>query len=441
MKSFKVMADFFYNNEEQELFLYSNLKSYKLNETAAYFFDQYSKNISISDIAKVFAEEYDISVAVAENDISILIDELRQLGIDIKTHSGKESDQSQKNEFDKVAERFHPHTPIVHIIQNCNSPCKMCDCWKTEKKVWHSAAKLKPYFQKMKQLGTVTIMVSGGEPLLHPELPQILSDLKEIGLSIMLNTNGLLLHKHAWLTELEIDSLVVSMDGHNPEIYKMYRGLNGYNIVWNNMELFQKKSPKTKIGIRTIINKYNYDKVDLLLDEIESRGMHSVGFSPADVNSTSFSREMDQQRLEQLTSLLLPSEIQIENFLQNFVPEHTYYKKIELAAEKGISTWQPYDFISCMLFYLNVLKGNTEMFSNTPCFFPYSSMVLDYNGDLKNCFYSKAFGNLYDFDNVDWNFQSSMNELHKSNQCQSCRGKVFCGSKLPNGTKQIYGKF
>ena len=62
-----------------------------------------------------------------------------------------------------------------------------------------------------------------------------------------------------------------------------------------------------------------------------------------------------------------------------FGPENEYYQKIDIAHSKGLSSWQPNDFINCMLFYLGIHKGNLNQFTNRPCFFPYLSLVLDYN--------------------------------------------------------------
>lgn len=86
-----------------------------------------------------------------------------------------------------------------------------------------------------------------------------------------------------------------------------------------------------------------------------------------------------------------------------------------------------------MLFYYNILKNDQKIFENRPCSFPYVSMVLDYNGDLKNCFYSRAFGNLYHLDSADWTFKS-LSELKENGNCKTCRGKIFCptGKKIAN---------
>ncbi|PJD96469.1 MAG: radical SAM protein [Parachlamydia sp.] len=424
------MEKYLYDSDKKELFLYSSLTTHQFNDTGAFIVEKYLSHVSPLQIADALVSEFHLTLADAQEDVRVFIEQLEELEIFPKENTFPLLKDSQKV-FSEVAKRFQLHTPIIHIIQNCNSPCKMCDCWKTKGKKWHSANDLKPLFVKIKELGAVAVMVSGGEPLLHPEIEQIIEDLKEIGLKIMLNTNALLLRQHLNLSNYDVDQLVVSMDGYDAVTYQNFRGLNGYDVVWKNLELFQEKSPQTKIGIRAILNRQNYDKIDLLVDAVKSRGMHSVGLSPADVSSESFSREdINLPKIESLTELLIPTKRQIEDFLEKFTTSDSYYHKIRNAHESELLSWSTYDFVRCMKFYLTVRNGTPKPFTNEPCLFPQTSIVLDYNGDLRNCFYSPAFGNLYSLELSDWSFRDSMKKLEDSKKCESCRGKVFCGTQM-----------
>jgi|GEM_PF-2993406 len=418
------MSSFYYSKKDKEIFIYSTFESYQFNDTSALIFEKMIAGESQEEIIKAIANEYDVDPRELDADVKDTIAHLISLGISTE----KITSFQPENEFEKIAHNFYPHTPIVHIIQNCNSPCKMCDCWLTKQKVFHKASSLKPFFKKMKELGATSIMLSGGEPLLHPELQQIIIDVKIENLQVMLNTNGLLLHKNMWLTQQNIEQVVVSMDGYDPSTYKEVRGLNGHDLVWTNLKNFKRLSPSSKIGIRTILTKRNFNKMDLIIRDVEENGLHSVGMSPADVSSHSFSRErMDNTREDDQISLLLPSEEEIINFLEIFKEGDGYYEKIKKYYERGLCSWGPEEFIQCMLFYLRLHKRKKSFYPNTPCSFPSTSLVLDYNGDLKNCFYSESFGNLYSFQSVDWSFKESVKKLKESQKCTNCRGQVFCG--------------
>ncbi len=68
-----------------------------------------------------------------------------------------------------------------------------------------------------------TVWLSGGEPLLHPELSGIVNMLKIRGLSVMLSTNGLLIEEHVD-TLATVDFINVSIDGYDYGSFKQFRG-------------------------------------------------------------------------------------------------------------------------------------------------------------------------------------------------------------------------
>lgn len=424
------MKEYFYSSEDKEVFIYDTLESYQFNDLGGIVFENYVKGLSVKEIATIIATDFDETFETIQNDVAHLCLRFKELGLE-PGHTGSKTHKNQG--FESVHSLFRPHTPIVHIIQNCNSPCLMCDCWKTKEKIWHPARTLRIFFEKMQDLGATTIMVSGGEPLLHPELREIISDIKACGLRVMLNSNGLLLHKNMWLVEMEIDHLIISLDGYDPESYKKLRGINGFDIVLKNILAFKDYSKKTKLGFRTIVNRLNFNKLDWYFNLIYLHGLDGIGFSPADIDSQSFSRQnMDFSRTKTLSNLLLPTKEEITHFLHSFTPGNRCYNIFEEAAQNGISSWKPNDLIQCMLFYLNILDGREEIFENKPCYFPFTSLVLDYNGELRNCFYSESFGNLNTFETIDWTFEKSLVKLENSGRCKTCRGKIFC----PTG-KQI----
>ena len=72
----------------------------------------------------------------------------------------------------------------------------------------------------MAEYGASSIMVSGGEPTLNPELAQIIDDIHSLGMGVELNTNGTLLSRHKYLYQQNIEALIISLDGFSPAEYK-----------------------------------------------------------------------------------------------------------------------------------------------------------------------------------------------------------------------------
>ena len=68
------------------------------------------------------------------------------------------------------------------------------------------------------------VCVTGGEPLLHPDLPQLLSTIKELGFAVKLDTNGSLPRQLARVLETGLVDYVAMDIKHAPEAYSKATG-------------------------------------------------------------------------------------------------------------------------------------------------------------------------------------------------------------------------
>lgn len=323
---------------------------------------------------------------------------------------------------------FRLNTPIVHIIQNCNSPCTICDCWKTRERNIRTAVELYPSFKKMSEYGASSIMVSGGEPTLNPELEQIIDDIHSLGMGVELNTNGTLLSRNKYLYKKNIEALIVSIDGFSPEEYKQIRGINKFETVCNNIIEFKKYSPETIVGIRVTLTKYTLNQLDKLIDLCKKLNIDSVGFNPIDVTSSSFSRNMNFERSMLLRNRLFPDLDYLNDFIASLEnTESDNYKIIEEASSKSLFSWNVSQFKKCANYYKGILTSEATLNSSEPCNFPNYSLVVDYDQTIKPCFYAPAFSNLKDFPNDTWDLAKIKEHLRNTGICKGCRGKVFCG--------------
>ena len=63
-----------------------------------------------------------------------------------------------------------PMNSVFHINTFCFSKCISCDFWKKKDGPQFSLAHLKNISQQMKDNGIEQIMITGGEPLAHPDI-------------------------------------------------------------------------------------------------------------------------------------------------------------------------------------------------------------------------------------------------------------------------------
>jgi len=86
------------------------------------------------------------------------------------------------------------HPLLAHIIpiRRCNLACEYCN----EYDDFSKPVPLEVMYQridKLAALGTSVITISGGEPLLHPDLDQVIRRIRQRGMIAGLITNGYLL--------------------------------------------------------------------------------------------------------------------------------------------------------------------------------------------------------------------------------------------------------
>lgn len=410
------MYNYQYFKERGHILFLDSLEVIELNETAQLVFDALLQNELPKNIAARIADEYGLTQVEALEDVQQIIQTLKLKGIALGA-----ADVAKKN-------AWQLHTAIVHINESCNSACKMCDCWRAEKPRQHSRADLAKFFNEIAKQGAACVMISGGEPLLHPELSGIIIDAKRAGLQVELNTNGIMLARATRLSDSLPERIIISLDGFDAETYRLYRGVNRYNQIREAIRQTAARWPEVKIGLRVTLNRHTSEQIEVAISLLDELPIESIGFSPADVSSNSFSREsMSDDRSAELKNLLIPELETLDDLLKKFAPETLISKKVDLLAAQGRLSWQAEQFRRCFKFYKNIRMGVALPSDTQPCYFPNTSLLLDYDGSIKRCFYSDGFASLSEVDNTDWGLASDLSSLVEQRKCVGCRGKIFCG--------------
>src|SRR5262249_27997599 len=112
------------------------------------------------------------------------------------------------------------HPVLAHIIpmRRCNLACTYCN----EYDDFSPPVPIETMFQrldKLAALGTSIITISGGEPLLHPQLDDIISRIRSHGMIAGMITNGYLLtaERIQRLNRAGLDHLQISIDNAMPD--------------------------------------------------------------------------------------------------------------------------------------------------------------------------------------------------------------------------------
>jgi GTP 3',8-cyclase len=158
------------------------------------------------------------------------------------------------------------HDLRISVMDRCNFRCPYC----MPKEQFHEHYKfLKPaqrlsfeeivrVSQLFVEMGVRKIRLTGGEPLLRPNLHELIGELTSLdGVEdVALTTNGVLLAKHA--TELHASGLnrvTVSLDTLDPDVFaKMSGGFRGVDTVVDGIEAAL-KAGLAPIKINTVVQK------------------------------------------------------------------------------------------------------------------------------------------------------------------------------------------
>lgn len=143
-----------------------------------------------------------------------------------------------------------PRAPVVPLLPDelyiettnrCNLKCRTCpQYWGMDEDPADLAAehvsRVLDLFPRVRRV----VLHGIGEPLLNPELPEIIARVKARGAYALFNTNGLLLRGRVAeaIATSGLDELRVSIDAASPEIYAQVRGANGFDRIVRNVRAF-----------------------------------------------------------------------------------------------------------------------------------------------------------------------------------------------------------
>src|SRR5262249_55535294 len=117
-----------------------------------------------------------------------------------------------------LADKDHPILAHIIPMRRCNLSCTYCN----EYDDFSKPVPLETMYQRLDRLadlGTTIITISGGEPLLHPQLDEIISRIRLRGMIAGMITNGYLLtaERIQRLNRAGLEHLQISIDNVMPD--------------------------------------------------------------------------------------------------------------------------------------------------------------------------------------------------------------------------------
>jgi MoaA/NifB/PqqE/SkfB family radical SAM enzyme len=140
-------------------------------------------------------------------------------------------DRKRRNTLQAVlnARAYKPIYVKIKINYGCNLKCQMCKHWRETRETPIPMQRFKETITDLAELGCKKIHFSGGEPMLRPQLPELVAHATSLGMRVTLTTNGTLIDKEKAkaLIEAGLRGVNVSIDSPIKKIHEKVRGVEG----------------------------------------------------------------------------------------------------------------------------------------------------------------------------------------------------------------------
>ncbi|MCG6909113.1 MAG: heme b synthase [Deltaproteobacteria bacterium] len=178
-----------------------------------------------------------------------------------------------------MSDKKHPHedrksSPPLRLVaweitRNCNLSCVHC----------RAAATMGPYegeldtqaglrlLDQIKGVGDPIIILTGGEPLLRPDIFEIARYGTDLGLRMVMAPNGTLITREmaGKMAGAGIKRISISLDGATRDVHDRFRGVEGaFDGALHGIELA--KEAGIEFQINTTITKSNLDQIQAIQD-------------------------------------------------------------------------------------------------------------------------------------------------------------------------------
>jgi len=305
--------------------------------------------------------------------------------------------------------------PIVILYLNdiCDSRCGTCSIWMNNDLLKAAAERqmtdslLDELYGEVPKWRPRQVLLSGGEPLLHPRFGKVVRMFKSIPSTVCVVTNGLLLSSCDSEALRQVAEFYISFDAPDRKSYEEIRGVDGFERLASGLKVLNSIVPRPAIVARCTLQRANVTRLPELVRSARELGFDKISFLGVDVGSEAFARdrhgpstfETIQPTREDLSMMEAGIE-SLDDVSKGF---------IEGGSEK----------LRRILRYFRSLLGDAAL-PEVRCNAPWVSVVVETTGKIRGCFFQPVIG---DFRSVNGEtavrFRHSL-DVRSNSTCQRC---------------------
>jgi MoaA/NifB/PqqE/SkfB family radical SAM enzyme len=280
--------------------------------------------------------------------------------------------------------------PVIALMPHsrCNCRCIMCDIWKANR-IGTSITEdeLADWLADFRGLGVEWVMLSGGEPLMHPNLWSLCRALKTVPARITLLSTGLLLARHAAEIVQFCDDVIVSLDG-SETVHDRIRAVpNAFRDLAEGVAALKTAARDFPVSARCVLQRANFADLPNIVATAREIGLDRISFLAADVSSTAFNRPQHWPA-EHVASVALTGEeaLRFAAIVEDTIARHAS----DFAS--GFIVESP-ERLRRLVQYFRAVNGQGP-FPKVSCNAPWVSTVIEADGTVRPCFFHRPLGNI-----------------------------------------------
>lgn len=171
---------------------------------------------------------------------------------------------------------------ILNITDLCSNKCIMCHVRHHHRGVCQiNIDTIESIFKEASEIGFSQIIVAGGEPLLHPEIREVLHIAHKNNLVVNLFTSGILSERHiVFFKKYPPQILTLSIDAPIARIHNLIRkNPHSFKRVKNTIDYIKKYDIKTQITALSVVLRENLRSLLEFPDYYRSVGIDNYGLT------------------------------------------------------------------------------------------------------------------------------------------------------------------
>ena len=195
---------------------------------------------------------------------------------------------------------------VLEVSERCDQRCAHCSIWSASAEgASLTLAERLAVVDDALHGGVREALLTGGEPLLAPDLWPLAERLRAGGVRLMLATTGMQLERHAAEVARLFHEVYVSLDGGRPATHDAQRGVASFARLAAGVGALRALDPRPLVVARSTVHAGNADELGETVALARRIGADHVSFLPLDAQSEAFGGAPDGRRA------LVPGEDQV----------------------------------------------------------------------------------------------------------------------------------